>query len=118
MEYADRVRILKIMQEIKKNKIKPMEVIGDDAPPLDQMKFNLCQRIIKFKKQHGLNNQDISKILEVGPAVISRIFHCQIVRFKVDSLLGYYFALLISTDNDKVVEKFKKEVASFLKNVA
>jgi len=106
------------MELIRKGKIKPTIIIDKDAPPLDQMKFNLCQRILKFKREQELTGQDIAKILDLGPAVVSRILHCQISRFKVDALLGYYFTLILSTDNDKLIEKFKKEVASFLKNVA
>jgi hypothetical protein len=118
MAYPDKDQIVKILELIEKGKIKPTRFVGKDEPPIDQMKFNLCQRMIRFKREQELTSQHIAKILDIGPAVVSRIMHCEIDRFKVDSLLNYYFALLISTDNDKLVAKFKKEVASFLKNVA
>ncbi|MDA9189644.1 hypothetical protein N9O57_01550 [bacterium] len=114
MSYPDKDRILKVLDNIKKGKQRPTIAIGKNASPLDKMKFNICQQIIKFKRVHDYTSKELSEIIDVGPAVISRVLHCQIDRFKIDSLLGYYFCLVTSSNDKKLIKKFNKELAGFL----
>jgi membrane protein YdbS with pleckstrin-like domain len=107
-----------IMEDIKSGKIKATELIDPSASPIDKMKFNICQQIIKFKREHDYTNLELSEIIGVGPAVITRILHCQINRFKVDSLLNYYFSLVISSKDKRLIKKFHEELSDFLKNFA
>lgn len=118
MSYPDEKRILKVMEKIKSGKLKPTQVIDKDASPLDKMKFNICQRIIAFKREYNYSNLDLSKIIGIGPAVISRILSCQLNKFKVDSLLSYYFALIISSQDKKLIKRFHEELAEFMKDLA
>ncbi len=114
MAYPDKDRILEVMDKINKGRLKSTNIIGKDASPIDRMKFNICQQIIKFKRVNDYNNKELSQIVGVGPAVISRVLHCQIERFKVDSLLRYYLCLLTSTNDKKLMKKFSKKLADFL----
>lgn len=118
MTYPNQDRIFKVLDKIKAGKIKATEVIDDSASPIDKMKFNICQAILVFKHEHAYSNKEMSEILGVGPAVVSRITHCQINKFKVDSLLDYYFSLLVSTKNKKLIKKFNEELSSFFKGWA
>jgi len=118
MSYPDEKRILKVMEKINSGKIKPTYLLDKDASPLDKMKFNICQRIISFKREYNYTNLDLSKILDIGPAVVSRILHCQLSKFKVDSLLSYYFALIISSQDKKLIKSFHDELSHFMKDLA
>ena len=118
MSYPDKDRILKVMSNLEKGKIKPTHIIDKDASPIDQMKFNICQQIIKFKRVNEYTSREIAEIAGVGPAVISRVLHCQIDRFKIDSLLGYYFCLVTSSNNNKLMKQFTKELTTFLSDAA
>ena len=118
MSYPDKGRILKILDDIERDKIKPTMVIGKNASPMDKMKFNICQQIIKFKRSNDYSNKELAKIIGVGPSVISRVLHCQITRFKIDSLLFYYFSLVTSSQDKKLMKKFDQELASFLSDDA
>ncbi|MBI2519216.1 MAG: hypothetical protein HYV97_02315 [Bdellovibrio sp.] len=118
MSYPDRERIFKVLDKIKSGKIKSTEALDASASPLDKMKFNVCQQILKFKREHNYSNLELAEIIGVGPAIISRILHCQIDRFKVDSLLNYYFALVISSKNNKLIKQFNEELSEFLKDLA
>ena len=71
-------------------------------------------KIIKFKRLKDYSNKDLSEIIDVGPAVISRVLHCQIEKFKIDSLLGYYLCLVISSNDKKLMKNFDKELTEFL----
>jgi hypothetical protein len=114
MSYPDKKRILKVLANIEKGKVKPTSIINKDSSPMDKMKFNICQKIIKFKRMNNYTNKELSEIVNVGPAVISRVLHCQIDKFKIDSLLGYYFCLVMSSNDKKLMKKFNKELAEFL----
>jgi hypothetical protein len=118
MSYPDKKRIFKVLDKIKSGKMKPTEIIDAKASPIDKMKFNICQQILKFKRENNYTNLDLAEIIGVGPAVISRILHCQISRFKVDSLLSYYFLLVSSSKNSKLLKQFNEELSDFLKNEA
>ena len=118
MSYPDKERIFKVLDKIKSGKIKPTEILDASASPIDKMKFNICQQILKFKRENEYSNLELSEIIGVGPAVVSRILHCQINRFKVDSLLAYYFSLVISSKNTKLIKQFNEELSEFLKDIA
>jgi predicted XRE-type DNA-binding protein len=118
MSYPDKERIFKVLDKIKSGKIKSTEIISNSASPIEKMKFNICQQILKFKREKNYSNLELAEIIGVGPAVVSRILYCQISKFKVDSLLGYYFSLVISSKNPKLIKYFNKELSEFLKNEA
>lgn len=118
MSYPNKERIFKVLDKIKSGKIKSTEVLHASASPIDKMKFNICQRILKFRREHDYSNLELAEIIGVGPAVVSRILHCQINRFKVDSLLTYYFSLVLSSKNTKLIRKFKEELSDFLRDMA
>ncbi len=118
MSYPDQNRIFKVLDKLKTGKIKPTELISDSASPIEKMKFNICQCILLFKREYNYTNLELAEILGVGPAVVSRIIHCQISKFKIDSLLNYYFCLVISTKDKKLIKKFNDELSSFMKDLA
>jgi hypothetical protein len=118
MNYPDKEKIFKVLDKIKSGKIKPTEIADAKASPIDKMKFNICQQILRFKREKNYSNLELSEIIGVGPAVVSRILHCQINRFKVDSLLGYYFSLVISSKNPKRFRQFNEELSEFLREEA
>lgn len=118
MSYPDKERIFKVLDKIKSGKIRPTQLLGASASPIDKMKFNICQQILNFKREKNYSNLELAEIIGVGPAVISRILHCQISRFKVDSLLAYFFALVVSSKNNKLIKKFNEELSEFLKDMA
>ncbi len=118
MSYPDKERIFKVLEKIKSGKLKPTEILDAKASPIDKMKFNICQQILKFKREKNYTNVEMSEIMGIGPAVVSRIMHCQIKKFKVDSLLMYYFSLVVSSKNSKLIKQFNDELSDFLKDKA
>jgi predicted XRE-type DNA-binding protein len=118
MSYPNQERIFKVLDKINAGKIKSTELIDKSASPIDKMKFNICQAILLFKREHNFSNLELSEILDVGPAVVSRITHCRIAKFKVDSLLNYYFTLVVSSKDKKLIKKFNEELSTFLKDLA
>lgn len=118
MAYPDQNRIFKVLDKLKTRKVRPTELISESASPIDKMKFNICQCILIFKREHKYTNLELAEILGIGPAVVSRIIHCQIAKFKIDSLLNYYFTLVVSSKDKKLIKKFNDELSGFMKDLA
>jgi hypothetical protein len=118
VSYPNQERIFKVLDKIKTGKIRTTEIIDESASPIEKMKFNICQAILLFKREHDFSNLELAQIMDVGPAVISRILHCQINKFKMDSLLSNYFSLVVSSKDKKLIKKFNEELSSFLKDLA
>jgi predicted XRE-type DNA-binding protein len=117
MKFPDNKRILKILDLIQKNKLKSLRIPPVDAPALDKMKFNICQKILKFKMNNNYSSKELALILGVSPAMISRIAHAEIEKFKIDSLISYYETLLLTKNNKKVLNQFNKSISKFLKDL-
>jgi predicted XRE-type DNA-binding protein len=117
MKYPDKERVLKVLDMIQKKKLKSLKVPPIDAPALDKMKFNICQKILKFKMDNNYSSKDLALILDVSPAMISRIAQAEIEKFKIDSLLSYYETLLVTKNNKKVLNQFNKTISKFLKDL-
>ena len=111
-------RIYKVLDEIesreKKGEAVATKGLSKDAPATDRLKFNLCQSIARFKRVKGYSNKDIALILDIDVSAVSRIIHCHIDRFKVDSLLNYYQMLLISLKSQKALDAFDRQIEHLL----
>ncbi len=118
MSYPTQDEIAKVLDLIEKGRIKATRLIPPNAPLPDQVKFALCQKMLKFKRVHGYSNKELASLIGVTPAVVTRILHCHIERFKIDSLLSYYECLLLSLKSKKAISEFKKELAGLLNKAA
>lgn len=118
MKYPSKERISKVLEKIEKRKIKPTRLISKNATPVEKVKFNICQLIIKYKRNHDYLNKDVAEIINVTPAVISRIVHCQIDKFSIESLLNYYYCLLLSSKDKRSLKRFDTYLEKFLKDMA
>lgn len=118
MAYPSKEEIVKVLDQIERGRIKATRLIPANASLSDQVKFALCQRVIRFKMVRGYSNKELGQLMGVTPAVVTRIVHCHIERFKIDSLLSYYECLLISLKSKKAISDFKKELGGLLTKAA
>ena len=120
MTHPNREEILEILKEIE-NKENKGEVVANkglpaNASPIDKMKYQLCQNISKYKRLKGFSNIDLSKLLKIDPSMISRITHCHIEKFKVDSLLTYYQVILLSLKEPSFLKHFEEKLSDLIDN--
>lgn len=64
-----------------------------DATPLERFRFDLCQKFLKYKKSHGVNQKEIAEILGVDDAKVSKILRHRIEEFSTDRLIDLYSRL-------------------------
>ena len=116
MKFPDKKRVLEVLKKIKRKRIAPTRLLHKNASVVDKIKFNICQKIIRFKRESGYSNKEIADIIGVTPAVTSRIIHCNIEKFKIDSLLSYYECLLMAHQDKRAILVFRKQLDEFLKD--
>lgn len=74
----------------------------EDATPLETLRFEVCQALLRKAKSEGLTNQEMAKICEINEADISKVFHYRVDNFSTDKLMKI---LLKAVPNHRVLLK-------------
>ncbi len=84
----------KILDEMRKN-LKDVEGTKafnkEDATPLETLRFEICQTLLKKAKSEGLTNREMAKICEINESDISKVFHYRVDNFSTDKLMKMLF---------------------------
>ncbi len=65
-------------------------MLSPGADELDQFRFRICQEILKYALRKKLTASEMSKLLGITKADMSRIFNHRIKRFSTDRLIRIY----------------------------
>ena len=84
--------------EIKKSlkKLNNMEgtlFLSNNPTPLEKLRWDLCQKFIKYKKKHGISQKELANRLNIDEAKISKILHHRIEEFSTDRLINLFSSL-------------------------
>ncbi|MFN8369572.1 MAG: XRE family transcriptional regulator [Bacteriovoracaceae bacterium] len=83
-----------ILKQLKKlEKKSGTMAFSPNASPLDRFRFDLCQKFIKYKREHDLNQKQLAEVLLVDEAKISKILRHRIEEFSTDRLIDLYSIL-------------------------
>jgi len=63
--------------------------LPEDATEADRAKYQLCQLIARYQREHGLLQKDIARKIGVDESRISEILRGRIGSFTLDRLIGY-----------------------------
>lgn len=64
-------------------------MVPDDAPEVDKAKYQLCQLIAKYQREHGLLQKEVAEKLGIDEARISEILRGKVESFTLDRLVSY-----------------------------
>jgi predicted XRE-type DNA-binding protein len=64
-------------------------VLSPNAEPLDRFKYDLCQRIVRYKKANNLTQRQLAKTIGIDEARISEILHYKIWKYSIERLMLY-----------------------------
>jgi predicted XRE-type DNA-binding protein len=67
--------------------------LSPDATQLEKFRFDLCQKFIKYKKVHKLNQKQLAFALSIDEPKMSKILHHRIDEFSTDRLIDLYSRL-------------------------
>jgi predicted XRE-type DNA-binding protein len=77
----------------KLDKVEGTLALNPNATPLERFRFDLCQKFIKYKLTHKINQKELSELLSVDEAKVSKILHHRLDEFSTDRLIEYYSKL-------------------------
>jgi predicted XRE-type DNA-binding protein len=59
------------------------------AGPVERFKYDLCKKILIYKKDHELSQRELAKILGIDESRVSEILHYKISRMTADRLMNH-----------------------------
>lgn len=78
-----------IREKLSSDAVEGSRVLGADAPLADQIKQNLCSKIVEYRITKGITQKQLADKLGVDEPEMSRILHYKIERYSIDRLVGY-----------------------------
>ncbi len=81
----------KILPELEKS--EGSLHLSKSAGPLDRFRWELCQRILKYKVSHNLKQKELAKMLDIDEPQMSRILRHRIENVSTDKLAGFVLKL-------------------------
>lgn len=80
---------LKEMRE-KLEKVEGTLALNPNATPLEKFRWDLCQKFLKFKREKGLTQKELAKMIATDESKMSKILHHRIDEFSTDRLVTFY----------------------------
>lgn len=65
-------------------------MLAPDATPLEKLRWDICQKFVRYKVEHQVTLEEIAEAVGVDKAKISKILHHRIDEFSTDRLIKLY----------------------------
>lgn len=95
----------------KKLRQRPGTVLPGDRvlSVTDKLKHGLCSLFVQYFNSHNLTQAEMASLLELDPAIVSKILHYKYGKFTVDYLISHLAPLYKESSWDiKIVQKKAK----------
>ncbi len=88
--FPDEVTLKRIREKLSDPKYRGGNLaLPEDATEADRAKYQLCQLIARYQREHGLLQRDIAQKIGVDESRISAILRGKIESFTLDRLITY-----------------------------
>lgn len=91
MRFPDKKELERVLKKLEK--AEGTLALKPDASPLEKFRFDLCQKFLKYKKAHELNQKELAQALNIDEPKVSKILHHRIDEFSTDRLIELYSRL-------------------------
>ena len=91
MVFPDKKEIDRALKKTEKS--EGSLALKANPTPLERFRFDLCQKFIKYKKNHDLNQKELAIALKIDEPKVSKILHHRIDEFSTDRLIELYSRL-------------------------
>lgn len=81
--------LAKIRKKLSSPKTIGSSMLAQNAPLSDQVKFALCEQIVKFKLATDISQKELAKVIKINETEMSRVLHYKIDRYTIERLMGY-----------------------------
>lgn len=79
-----------------------------DATPLEKTKYEVCQNILRYKRENNLSDQELSQKIKIKADKLDYLLFCHIEHFSLDELV-LYASELFSPFQIGIIEAKNKE---------
>lgn len=90
-KWPSKSELERILPELEK--AEGTKHLSNGASSLERFRWELCQRILKYKVEHGLKQKEIAKILGIDEPQMSRILRHRIDKISTDKLANFVLKL-------------------------
>ena len=88
--FPDEVTMRRVREKLSSKRYKGGNLpLPDDASEVDRAKYQVCQMIARYQREHSLLQRELAKKLGVDEARVSQILRGRINGFTLDRLVGY-----------------------------
>src|SRR5437764_14770203 len=63
--------------------------LPENPTPLQVAKFDICQRILAYKRKNNLTREQVAQTIQLSKAETEEILFCYIEKFTLDRLISY-----------------------------
>ena len=79
----------KIAHWVESDECLGSKVLGKNATVLEKIKYELCQSIVRYKRENQLELKKISRLLKLDELTANKLLHYYTENFALDSLVSY-----------------------------
>jgi predicted XRE-type DNA-binding protein len=91
-----------ILKRLDENPDLYSRIVPNDAPVVDLIKRDMCAELIIYKREHNLNQRELSQKLEISEALVSKLLRYHFDEFTLDRLIRYLESLNIKFEFKRV----------------
>src|ERR1700722_14167384 len=88
MAFPDKRHLDKVRKKLES--VEGTLMLSPDASPLEKLRWDLCQKFLKYKTDHDLTQDQLAETLGIDKAKISKILRHRIDEFSTDRLISLY----------------------------
>lgn len=87
MSFPSEKELKKIRKKL--SKVEGSRHVGDEGTPIEKLKYSICQRFVEYYQETGISQKELSILLGIDEALVSKLLRNRIESFTLDRLLRY-----------------------------
>lgn len=87
MAFPSEKKLKKIRDQLEK--VEGSRIVGSEGTPVDQLKFKICQKFVVYRRETGITQKELSILLGIDEALVSKLLRNRIESFSLDRLLRF-----------------------------
>lgn len=87
MGFPSEKELKKVRKELAN--IEGSRHVGDEGAPIERLKFSICQKFVVYHLKTGISQKELSILLGIDEALVSKLLRNRIESFTLDRLLRF-----------------------------
>ena len=79
----------KVFRRVESDECLGSKILAKDATVLEKIKYELCQSIVRYKRENKLELKKVARMLKLDELTTNKLLHYYTENFALDSLISY-----------------------------